>query len=181
MSVNEMVNDGVSAKPNGSAQAVCYLTHSGLSRPVYLVRSFKARMWCTSIWSDQVAGDETCSDVLSSHDHRQICWSRGNFREDRRVYDSQVFHSAHRTDLYPKIGHEPTSSHVDTYQIVSFLVLPCILPERSALLTSCLSAARTQSVGKMAFKKDAVRWQDGFQGTCFGNSATASMYVLSLV
>src|SRR5260221_13614039 len=40
---------------------------------------------------------------------------------------------------------------------------PYSLSERSALLTACLSAARTQSVGKLAFKKDAVRWQAGFQ------------------
>jgi hypothetical protein len=36
----------------------------------------------------------------------------------------------------------------------------CVLPfrpaERSALLTACLSEARTQSVSKLAFKKDAV-------------------------
>ena len=37
--------------------------------------------------------------------------------------------------------------------------MPFRLPERSALLASCLSAARTQSVGKMAYKKNAVRWQ----------------------
>src|SRR5260221_14421211 len=40
---------------------------------------------------------------------------------------------------------------------------PYSLSERSALLTACLSAARTQSVGKLAFKKNAVRWQAGFQ------------------
>src|SRR5260370_29514638 len=38
-----------------------------------------------------------------------------------------------------------------------------MLPERSALLASCHSGARTQSVGKTDFKKDAVRWQAGFQ------------------
>src|SRR5260370_11793833 len=37
------------------------------------------------------------------------------------------------------------------------LILPFRPAERSALLASCLSAARMQSVGKMAFKKDAVR------------------------
>src|SRR5204862_7400247 len=38
-----------------------------------------------------------------------------------------------------------------------------VLSERSAHLASCLSEARTQSVGKMTSKKHAVRWQDGFQ------------------
>jgi len=36
-------------------------------------------------------------------------------------------------------------------------VLPCITAERSALLASCLSEARTQFVGKMVSKKNAVR------------------------
>jgi len=43
-------------------------------------------------------------------------------------------------------------------------VLPCITAERSALLASCLSEARTQFVGKMVSKKNAVRCSDGFQG-----------------
>jgi hypothetical protein len=36
------------------------------------------------------------------------------------------------------------------------ITLPFRPAERSALLAACLSEARTQSVGKLAFKKDAV-------------------------